>query len=223
MDQTHQEGCCSSCGFLSLFAGQEYPNRAGPPHYFEASKWHRQTGYMYRTYHADLGGGAETVPACIVGAADLRDEAEQLTASMSHPNKPMPALRDILLEIINKPRSCPQWCKYRQGFSPKERVEEKRMDELREMEKRWQEGQERSRRRWEKSLERLRRKGETRNTITDWVLAGVGLFLTLITIFTMTPDSPLGKLFGIKPVPAQPTSDTLDSPPPAPPSSPSET
>jgi hypothetical protein len=112
-DSTPKKTCCADCGFLS------YPNKAAHS-LEEVDCEERQHGKL----HAENIGstsyfGFIPSPVCFVMAFDLPDEIQQTyNQATSEQEK-----NESTKKVIDRPRECKSFCRWQQGFSPKEHKE----------------------------------------------------------------------------------------------------
>ncbi len=115
-----EKGKCRTCGFLAKHATVD---SHGPrPSYYEVGLDERESGKTW-SYKPDLKAGPlSTEPACFRLVADLRTEAQELIQSLGWDG--------AAKEVVNKPRGCEHWYPYLVGFSPKEHMEELKLQKL---------------------------------------------------------------------------------------------
>lgn len=187
-DQTTPVRQCSDCGFLERkvrYLGE------GPRHN-EVSQNERDTGDVAGRYNGDDLDG---IVGCLRAVVDLRAEVEAACTSAGADGEATRAA--IALPVLNKPRACGKWTKYKPGFSPKEHLEEVRMLELEAHRRDWESSQETERRQWIKQREDANAAREERENTLIRRLTYVGILLGVISLMAASPDSPLGKVMSI--------------------------
>lgn len=105
-------------------------------------------------------------PVCFVRAANFRVEMEDNSAT---PHRK---------RVLNQPRECDQFTPWHQGFSPKEHVEMKMLDE----QKQWQRDEAAEQRRWQERQTELAEKHHRVNFGVALLAALIGAVATLAAV-----------------------------------------
>src|SRR6185436_20538026 len=107
---------CITCGFLC----KHVPDGDIPtPKFFEMDSANRKSGEVFRHTVNSFRGSVYAHPMCFRGIDTVNRELE--TASDSNTR---------FLEIATKERQCGKWILYEHGFSPKDHLQDLRMNEL---------------------------------------------------------------------------------------------
>lgn len=112
--EEYGKGQCINCGYLGKKDTEGYSK------IWTVSAEDRTTGQLAR--HLTFFGGSthlNTVPWCLVGKANLKDEVDQLGSQQTEDKR--------IFSIITKHRNCPSWYVWREFSSPKEQWEESMM------------------------------------------------------------------------------------------------
>jgi hypothetical protein len=149
---------CRTCGFVAVYAENRNPNFPGPPLFLEMSDWLRETGHIQHPAVSAHLGYVNGKPGCAAFAQPIGDEYDAAYKAEFKADSPSPRETEIVLKVINSPRQCESWIKYRPGFSPKEHLEERKAAEAERNRREWEIKQEVERRRWHDEEESDRRK-----------------------------------------------------------------
>ncbi len=127
---------CRDCGMLTVYC-------PGENEFIEINSLYRKEGSK-NGIHAQ-NQGSPTV--CFLSAHDIHAEMVELVQTASSANQSQRAL-----QIIGKERECESFCKWRQGFSPKEHVEMLREDEKNLSDREWQMRMEDERKKFDREI-----------------------------------------------------------------------
>jgi hypothetical protein len=153
------KGRCISCGFLAKRSIDPTPS------YYEIEQSERDTGHVWQHHGAETGIYIQTEPECFRHVASIRGEIQQIPDNNA--DKSAAAKR-----VFSKDRECEYWYPYTLGLTPKEHLEEVKMQLL-----------ENSRRDFElrlfKITEQIQKDSRKIATRSFWF----NLFFTLVLIF----------------------------------------
>lgn len=226
--------CCKDCGFLGrqMACGEKDP--FSPGRIYEALPDQRVEGHITHIHDHNIYDGPAQI-VCAAGQFPLNDEYETALASGRHPGR---GVKHHALDVIQKPRECSKWIRYRPGITPKEYVgmlvlekleldrrkyEKNSESERRAFEEQLTRQSDEDRRRWRKDLEDDRREWETKLRNEDdaknrrfnrlVLLVGIlGVVVPILcTVIQILVDAQVAKGQTI----TQPVSNTPHSPPPA--------
>ena len=139
---------CSTCGFLAKHCpGVHIPT----PKIFEMDDHARKTGRAFQHTTDALAGLKESYPVCFRNVQEVRAELE----FFQEPKNQNP---DACLTVINRERSCSQWCAYIPGFNPKEHFVYLKFAELEIKRQEFEQRMEADRRTFELGLAKMNRK-----------------------------------------------------------------
>jgi hypothetical protein len=169
---------CASCGFLAARAKREgnYRPHAG---YFEVEFEDREAPCAeFSIAPGDTNALHKGELVCFRGAADLRREITELPVAQS-PN-------DAAREVVQKPRSCASWSRYRPGLDPPQLHTELRTEALeadrREFHTKLSQ--------WEQQQNEREQRQSRRLTCAAIILGSIiGVCQIFVAILTMTKDS----------------------------------
>lgn len=121
---------CGSCGFLAtlFFIYQEGPK------YLPVSKIQREWGAIGSVHHSAREHGQ---PLCIRDAADLHDELNDAIAALPETQPWDDRVREASKLILEKKRPCRKWMAHREGLTPDQHLEEMRMMDMEERQRKW--------------------------------------------------------------------------------------
>jgi hypothetical protein len=152
-----QAGQCLTCGFLGKRIVQH--SRMWPV--FEADPSDRQSGNLF-TQATATASHNETAPFCFRHKADLISEVKRGVADQGEWDRiPYDLRQTVALAVIEKGRGCPAWFPYTPGFTPKDHLEDLKMQELEQRRREFEQGVEERRQAFEARLEADRRKWES--------------------------------------------------------------
>lgn len=229
-------GKCQGCGFLAVRVLSDDHRTPLPPAILEASKTQRLRGNFGRAIHPAGFIDVGSMPTCAMHRGELQDACYSIVDALPrHQGEAVyeHARCQALLTIISVDRKCPVWTPYREGVSPKEEWEERRMKELELHRQKWEATQEAERRKWIDLRETANAQREDKENSRMFWLTVIGIVLALLAVGGITRDSILGRVIPDKwfpptstPTPASTqaaSSPSAASPPasPAPPPQPS--
>jgi hypothetical protein len=188
------DGKCASCGYLALLVEIKDPNLNAPPLYREASQWTRDGGHFARVQDPRILSNAvntalDGAPGCVRGVP-IDSEYWSEVKTRDHTGH-----RAIALAVIQKDRKCLLCTPYLPGFSPKEHLVIRLFEEQDKERRAWELSQEADRRAWINARELQIAKREERENRLMLRLTFVATIVAVVTIFTATPDSPIGAMF----------------------------
>ena len=124
-DFSEPEGCCFTCGYLSLFTGGAIWDPTRVPRYGEAEPRLRQLDFTSNTYGPGYPLGMQTL-ACFRSVFDIDGTIREWA---SNPD----AARDqteTAWQVLITRRECPQWTEYIPRLSPREHLDRQQMLDL---------------------------------------------------------------------------------------------
>jgi hypothetical protein len=181
-----QKGRCYDCGLLG----------GRPPQtlqYYELSKEMRFQGKVFRYSSDPVNIASEEVePACIAEAANILFEIKQWKHEYTGKGR---ADNDLLEEgasiVMDKDRKCPHWFKYQPTFSPREHLEEYKMQSL-----------EQERRKFEKELFELGQRVQTESAKQTRDNKVVAIIVGIVVVILMLMQLVEVWYFSKRPAPA---------------------
>jgi len=176
---------CATCGFLAkhaVFTGKPLPI----PTFYEAEEVERQTGHgLFTHVPTAFLGPVATEPVCFARQIRIPFLVGQQILGQEEKQQKIEAF-SAALNVISAERICDWWNEYQPGFSPKEHLEIRNMEQLEWLRQRFAEDRERDRRAFEQRLQRDSTKVSNGLIIAALI---IGFFQLLAAFMAMTRDS----------------------------------
>jgi hypothetical protein len=112
----YKKGACASWGFLAKYSHRVH---TPAPTFFEIDNQEREAGAAFRHLPSTHQGLVVTKASCFRQLLSLQLEMDATEENSTE-----------LVKVLTKDRDCPKWYPYTAGFSPKEHLEEYRVQEL---------------------------------------------------------------------------------------------
>lgn len=210
---------CINCGFASKVTGAptpEYPNRL----FCEITAKERQSAIAFTNFKIfNSAYGMQTVGtalACSRGVFDLGKLVRERTEAGT-------PLAQAALDVLKEERQCSEWCKHRDGLTPKDhldqrmfeelsqRIEDDRKEFMRELEKQRQAFDVKMAER----AEQFHRETSSIGRKLMWAAVILGVCQLLASFLAMTPDARLMRWLHPKTEIVQPVAPPAAAPEPS--------
>ncbi len=169
-------GRCVNCGFLGKLRRQI----DAETFVYEATRYNRETGTLYRYSGWPNPGDIPTQPTCFRNAANLQKELVDALAMAGQKGRAVE--NEYTLAVIEKTRECESWYPWTEYRNPKDHFEEFKMQQL-----------ENDRRQFERKLTQMQIGANAKVSKVGIWIGIAAIILAVAEVLTMTKDAILWK------------------------------